>query len=468
MAEPEQNNQGTIRDLSQTINVGSPITNSLGPVYLQGAVGGDLQGNENTPQVNLLGQRVLESKIQTLKTEMDEIKNMLLNLTKTIQEGNRVGQIHNQVPERRVHSTNSAANVASTSGGVAHQLNPPPNQLAIQGQVPNSHSMASTNGTMENRVDRENVAPQGVNTSNQLVRQFPAQSSSLVPFDPRYGIRMNKLGLRFDGSSSGLSVEEFVYRLEYFQRQYGIPWAEIIRDFPLMLTGRAESWYWLFEKTHKFHDWEDLKHSLLSQYQSSKTNVELIAELAQRRQQPNESIDTYFHAMGQLRAKLVQPLSEFDMIKIMKKNIRENVSRIVYPIQVSSVEQLRIECNEAEKNFLRREIRPYAPPPSRPQRQVNEVEYDGMYYPEDFNQDRDGVGEVDALQTMRQRNPNIGCWNCQKSGHTFRECEATTRALFCYRCGKPGTKTPQCDVCQQGNRNRGVDTTGGPRPTVNP
>lgn len=116
-------------------------------------------------------------------------------------------------------------------------------------------------------------------------------------------MRINKLGLKFDGSSSGLSVEEFVYRLEYFQRQYGIPWGEIIRDFPLILTGRAESWYWLFEKTNKFHDWEELKLSLMSQYSSSKTKVELIAELAQRKHQPNESIDTFFHVMGQMRAK---------------------------------------------------------------------------------------------------------------------------------------------------------------------
>lgn len=85
-------------------------------------------------------------------------------------------------------------------------------------------------------------------------------------------------------------------------------------------------------------DWGELE-----QYQSLKTNTEFITELAQRKQQINESIDSFFHVMGQIRSKLLQPLSEFDMIKIMKKNVRKNVGRIVYPIQVSSVEQLRVK-----------------------------------------------------------------------------------------------------------------------------
>lgn len=144
-------------------------------------------------------------------------------------------------------------------------------------------------------------------------------------------------------------------RLEYYQWQYNIPWSEIIRDFPLLLAGRAESWYWLFLKTNRFHDWEGLKSSLLSQYQSSKSNFEIITELAQRKQQQNESIDNFFHAMGQIRSKLVQPISEYDMIKIMKKNVRDNIARIVYPIPVNSVEQFRIKSNEGERNFLRRE-----------------------------------------------------------------------------------------------------------------
>lgn len=80
--------------------------------------------------------------------------------------------------------------------------------------------------------------------------------------------------------------------------QYGIPWP----DFPFIVTGPAESWYWLFQKTHKIHDWEEIKYTLLSKYQSSRSNFEILTDIAQRKQQ-QESIETFFHVMGQMMAK---------------------------------------------------------------------------------------------------------------------------------------------------------------------
>lgn len=436
MAESNPNNEGSIRDLSQTINVSSPVTNSLGPVFLQGQAAEAHPTIEPTVRDNVLGNRHLESKIQNLKGEMEQIKKSILELTKSIKEKDmRAPNIRDPSEEPRVPTnTEVVRTMTKENNGISEN---------------NSSGTNTTNASL-----------------NPLMRRECVQNSQSVPFDPRNNLRISRLGIRFDGSSSGLCVEEFVYRLEYFQKQYGIPWSEIIRDFPLLLTGRAESWYWLFQKTNRFHDWEELKYNLLSQYQSSKSNFERITELVQRRQQPNETIDEFFHVMGQMRAKLVQPLSEYDMIKIMKKNIKDGVARIVYPIPVSSVEQLRIESNEAEKQFLKREPRPFIPP-SRTIRQVNEIDVDGRVHASEGLYDQTGE-DLAAIQVTRAVNSNLTCWNCQKQGHTFRDCDVTSRALFCYKCGNPGTTTPKCNICQQLNRNRGVESIGGPRPTANP
>lgn len=203
----------------------------------------------------------------------------------------------------------------------------------------------------------------------------------------------------------------------------------------------------------------------MSQYQISRSNFEILTDLAQRKQHANESVDSFFHTMGQIRTKLVQPISEFDMIKIMKKNIKENIGRIVYPIQVTSVEQLRIECNEAEKNFLRRENKP-AFTTSRPIRQVSELHEEMDLVTEQSYADEEI--EVSAVQNDRRLKPQLTCWNCRKTGHGFRECEETTRSLFCYKCGNPGTTTPKCGICQQGNYKKGVEMEGGSRPNYNP
>ncbi|XP_073840077.1 uncharacterized protein [Musca autumnalis] len=422
MTEPTNSvlNDAQFRDLSQTI-----ITD-----FMQGATG---VPNTQQPQSAHVGstavrppiaesnQSKLKNKLETVENEVMQIKNTLNDLTKAIQ------------------------NLAMNKG-------------------PQVSATVPVNGNNIRQETTGNGVP---------MRQEGASGGQQVPQNPFPGIpdgqrrdqnitRINKLGLVFDGSR-GLGVEEFVYRLEYFQWQYKIPWSEVIRDFPLLVTGPAESWYWLFQKTHKYHDWEELKHGLLGQYKSSRSNFEILTDLVQRKQQQNESVDTYFHLMGQLRAKLVQPIMEFDMIKIMKKNVKEHIAKIVYPIQVSSVEQLRVECNEAEKNFPRRVANGLTQPP-RQYRQVNEIFAD----PSEYLPGENSSEEIAAIQYDRNPKTNSSCWNCHKLGHTFWNCESTVRSLFCYRCGNPGTPTPSCQSCKQGNRNKGVETAGGPRPAENP
>ncbi|XP_073841803.1 uncharacterized protein [Musca autumnalis] len=472
-------NDGQIRDLSRTINVNSPISNSLGPVFLQGLAGGPQSANNAAgkgPQNQDVGDRLIEDKIKDLKDEMDEIKRSLIELTKAVTEGNnRAGNERKSGGENRPVGNGTPIEQPVGNNGNSTSLIPLAPQTPLQGNIrgtethnrdPNSEVPTSSNALAVPAIPQNNpVGPQSLNRNHQS--QTNANINRQAPFDPKTSVRINKFGLKFDGSSTGLGVEEFVYRLEYFKKQYDIPWSEVIRDFPLLLSGRAESWYWLFQKTNKHHDWEHLKFSLLNQYQSSKSNFEIVTELVQRKQQPNETIDNFFHTMGQIRTKLVQPISDYDMIKILKRNIRENISRIVYPIPVSSVEHLRIECNEGEKIFLRRENRAVLPP-NRPIRQVNEVNVDFHECPYDNYRMGNDIGEVDAIQMGRKPNANITCWNCNKPGHVFRDCDAAERALFCYKCGNPGTKTPKCSICQSGNRSRGVENKGGPRPAENP
>lgn len=89
MAEGNPGGDGQIRDLSQTINVSSPVSNSIGPVFLQGGTGETRQNQEPAGfsfRTNELGQRLIENKIQTLQNEMLEIKESLLVLTNTLKE----------------------------------------------------------------------------------------------------------------------------------------------------------------------------------------------------------------------------------------------------------------------------------------------------------------------------------------------------------------------------------------------
>lgn len=277
-------------------------------------------------------------------------------------------------------------------------------------------------------------------------------------------IRVDKLGLIFDGDSRRLRVDDFIYRLEHMQAQYNIPWEEIIRDFHLIVSGPAYEWFWLFKKTSYGMSWDSLKHALLAQYQTSRSNFEWLSDLVERKQMLNESIDSYFLEMCKLRSRLLQPLPEFDMIKILKRNIKESIGKIVYPMSVSSVEQLRIECNEAERHFPRRDHKSMQVP-ARPQRHVSEIVEESYENP--LEEIRHMGENIDVIRYQQPKSPPT-CWNCQEIGHVFMECPAEVRNLFCYRCGKPDTVVPKCPNCKQGNPKVGVERSGDSRLAYNP
>lgn len=196
-----------------------------------------------------------------------------------------------------------------------------------------------------------------------------------------------------------------------------------------------------------------MKHALLSQYQTPQLKFDILRELLERKQRNNESVNSYFHEMCILRSRLMQPIYEYEKIKILKGNIRDDIKRHVYQMTISSVDQLRVECIEAERNFLRRDIRPMGSS-FRPQRQINEIfEPNYEYSPEEFPEVVED--NVSALRFQQQQKPSPACWNCGESGHVFMDCPAEFRKIFCYRCGKPETVTPKCPKCQSGNQRRG-------------
>lgn len=151
-------------------------------------------------------------------------------------------------------------------------------------------------------------------------------------------------------------IEEFIFRVEYLQKYHSCQWHELQGEFHKLLKGDAKDWYWLLVQHKSIDSWEDLKKALRLQYASNRIEYEFMPDFKERRQIPGESIDAYFQAMRKLRSRLRTPLPEYEVIRILKRNIRQCISQIVYPIQVFSVEHLRDECKEMEKNYFKRDL----------------------------------------------------------------------------------------------------------------
>lgn len=56
------------------------------------------------------------------------------------------------------------------------------------------------------------------------------------------------------------------------------------------------------------------------------TNMDIVKDIVERKQRPNESIYDFF----QLRASLMQPIQEYEMIKTLEANIKESIRESVF------------------------------------------------------------------------------------------------------------------------------------------
>ncbi|XP_061397869.1 uncharacterized protein LOC133333576 [Musca vetustissima] len=286
----------------------------------------------------------------------------------------------------------------------------------------------------------------------------------------KYPIVVDKWNISFDGRSDGLDVEDFIFRTEHLQRVYGCPWSEVIRDFQLLLKGDAKEWFWVLIANQDIYNWTDLKEALMQQYKSSRSQYEYLRDLEVRKQKVGESIDDYFHAMKKLRSKLRTPLPETDMIRIVKRNLRPDLSHIIYAMKIYTIDQLRDECKELEKNYLKKEK--YSIPTVKiPQQTRRQYPVNEVYLDEQLGDQMDEeliiVEEVNQKRTAEKRESTLTCWNCQASGHTYFECPVPQRNLFCYRCGCPGVTCPTCPKCL-GNGMKGVWKSGETRSVIAP
>lgn len=428
--EPQiQDRSGTIINNAQQIPQGTLPTDRTG----QGSSRQHNVGMENPGALQNSVMRIIE---QGVGPQLSEIRRAMSDITTTV---SRLSLIVQQTQQENIRLANM--NLPSVS------------KTSVQGAAPMDMS--------------------GVNIYSNQSSRCSSVCNDVRTTTDNSKIRVDKWGLQFDGNTCHLAVEDFIFRLETLQKQYGIPWIEVLRDFHLLVVGDAKKWYWLMAQSNDVTSadkWPTLKMALMKQYQSTRSSFELMRDMVERKQMPGESIDAFFHTMNTLRSRLGMPMPEYEMIKMIKRNLRESVGKIVYPMSISSVEQLRIECIEAEKTFLRKDVRSFQPmPPNRFTKQVNEVvesPEEQYEYPEE-NYEELAAMRINNNNSQQRRNPLI-CWNCKEEGHVFMDCPITERTLFCYRCGKPDVISPKCPNCKGRYFQRGEVTAGDHRSTENP
>lgn len=320
--------------------------------------------------------------------------------------------------------------------------------LANLNLVPNSQNQTHTQPNENCNNDRGNGNDRNVlyNTAN------PISSSSLSNSNV-INSQLNKITaiisgwkIQFDGSPTGLTVEEFLYRIRSLTYDnFNGDFSPIVRNLNVLLSGKARDWYWRYRKQVDSFNWDEFCDAIKCQYRDFKSYFDIREEIRNRRQKVGETFDVFYDSISAIMDRLPSPLSEMELIEILTRNLRPEIRQELLYIPVHSISHLRKLVHRRETflndEYVRKNMSFRVQNQVVPRRQISELHYneDGSSWEHLNSTDTN----VNAIQ-FQEKAPV--CWNCDGSGHFWDDC-VKSRNIFCYGCGTKNVYKPQCAKC---------------------
>lgn len=110
--------------------------------------------------------------------------------------------------------------------------------------------------------------------------------------------------------------------------------------------------------------------------------------------------------------------------------------------ETGRVDELRQECIEVERHLSRRGRSGYGQQQQRYSHGVKPMVHEVEMPP------HPGEDPTEELEEAFVRaRPPPQCFNCRQPGHLWRDCRSRVRNIFCYKCGKADTLSPECENC---------------------
>lgn len=294
-----------------------------------------------------------------------------------------------------------------------------------------------------NRLEGLNLNPSSSNhVSNPSNRvSNPTQRIPRVDF--------KKWGLTFDNKK--MSIEDFLFRLNFLRMSYEVTWDEIFLYFHIFVAGEVETWLWMYLKSNPGATWRHLELSLIEQYKRLETDTEISRQMFDRRQGQTETFDSFYLDIMQLNSRLQIPKRSHEIIDLIKQNVKRRTGELLITFTTKSLPEMVYVCRTIEKRLgqyesLKTRTFPVTNSNTRPK--VNELDLQ-----DEESQNFDAVEAISQQKNLS----TMTCWNCRAKGHKYKLCDIPQRNLFCFNCGLENYTSTKCPNCAE-NRNRGNRT----------
>jgi len=293
-----------------------------------------------------------------------------------------------------------------------------------------------------NRVNPNTTNPSGqngTNTNQNTERNSSSNSSSFVASSKAANL-INSWHISFNGLPSGIPVDKFIRMVnELTKVNFRGDFSILTEHSYLLFKDRAWDWYWRYRLENENLDWPSMCTAMKAYFNDYRTNTDIMDSIRDRKQRSNENFDSFYYAILQLCDRLSSPLRETELVEILRKNLKSELRKELFFLEISSVAQLR-------KLVLRRE-------------NLNaELENNGSKFSNKKVHSVDIVVEPENSSLLasadiseighKNRSIVVKCWNCRKDGHKFTDC-VESRNIFCYGCGAENVFKPHCKTCNK-------------------
>lgn len=344
----------------------------------------------------------------------------------------------NSMMETRIQSIIDRSNPSYVASNLTGRASSATNSQNNGNSPPFDHVAPLENQTLEQLLGLNNSTSSQLPTgqANRPLNGFRNEVSNFYDLRPeKVGYTIHNWRIKFSGDSKGMSVENFLYRVEALTRQTLNGNFSLLCDHISMLfESKASCWFWRYHKMTRVIVWPDLCSALRRQFKDSRTDVDLREIIRDRKQKLNENFDDFYDAIVEVSDRLTDPLDDKVLIEILRRNFLPEIQHEILNIHIESVSKLRDICRRREF-FLQNIGRKHLYTTSVVQRkQVNEIVEEEENPP--------SQEEISAIV--------LTCWNCEGTGHRWHDC-LEERRVFCYGCGQPNVFNPKCVKCKQKN-----------------
>lgn len=270
--------------------------------------------------------------------------------------------------------------------------------------------------------------------------------------------RVENWNLSFSGDNRSIQVEDFLYKIKKLAKHEGVSDKELLRNIHHRLKGEAYDWW--FTREDKFTRWSKFEDEIRFRYGNPNRDRGIKAQIRELKQRKGETFIAYVTEVEKLNQCLQRPFSSSTLFELIWENMRPHYRSRLSIMDIYDLEHLiRInhKIDASDPNFYRTN--------NTGKNEVNHIEAeDSGEEDSDFdeapvqtiqksqrNNRQQAVSGTTSQRTsvgqpldQRVSTTTLTCWNCQKNGHTWRDCKER-RIIFCYACGKLGRTTRTCE-----------------------